>query len=345
MQSDALLVSVARYPYSGNRLSPLPGTMRDRLRVSRWVSDQAPGVALSDFVWNGQTPAQPNPWNGSAVESVLRSLLQQSLNAPRQRLFVYATAHGRYVSTSPPIPAVYCASHQTEVPDLLPTGDWLRSLIAARCYDEYVCFFDCCNDFQVGPMPVMPALNLPPRRDTPKVLVMAACKPGEQALGHGQNGGVFTEVLLEALSGSAGSSASNAVTAANVVDYVKENVPARADALKPGHVQTPVVWLDPEAHARLDSFELFQRAPVQGVDVAALLAAHDPAAVEVCAHDLTPLGRLQAQADGTVPLPALLPGKYLLRSTLDDWRQTLRVKTRFDDDGRRVAFAEAQPVA
>lgn len=340
MSTDVVIVEVSDYPYSGGRLNKLPGTVRDGLRMRNWLRTQAPAAKIQNFSWPLAASPDALAWNATSVSATLESLLRDGLDEPRRRLILYASAHGRFMSSSPPIPAVFCPSHRVKFPDLLAAGDWVRNLTGAPSYDEYLCFFDCCNDPYLGPVPFLPPLNMQPRDGQPRVLAMAACEPAQQALSHGQNGGVFTDVLLEALSGSAGTSTTGAVTAADIVAYVKENVPPRAAQLRAGHVQRPIEWLDPYAHQKLDSFELFQRQAVSGVDVRALLQGHSADGTEVLAHDLSVVGALQAGADGAAVLPTLLPGKYVLRHAAGAWHQTIRVKTAVQDDGSVVALAE-----
>jgi hypothetical protein len=164
------------------------------------------------------------------------------------------------------------------------------------------------------------------------VLVVAACSPNQQALESG-TGGVFTEVLLEALSGSAGSPGAEWVTAGAVVDYLKENVPIRANQRKPGHGQTPKEWFDSTLHADLKSFRLFQREKIISIDVSAVVGGHAPPDIEVLGFDLEPVGALSSGGGATALLQGVFPGKYVLRDRNDGWQQGVRVKTQVSDDG------------
>lgn len=343
MACDAVIVSVADYPNSSKLLRALPGAARDRQRMCSWLQSQKDHVDIEDFAWPPAPPpaagVKAEPWNRQGVEAKMQKLLVSGLHATRHRLLFYASAHGMSVPASPAMPAVYCASHFSTVPDLFLSSGWVPQLTAAPIYDEYLCFFDCCNEWQPGTLPVFQPLNLPGRSNPPRVLVVAACRPGQQALDT-PTGGVFTDVLLEALSGSAGAPGSASVTAADVLDYLKENVPVRAAQVKPGHVQTPVEWSDPNWQSDLSAFVLFDRATVGRVDVTALLAGHDPADVEVLGSDLEPAGAVIAQPAGGACLPELFPGKYVLRSKANGWRQAIRLKTTVADDGSVSAKAE-----
>jgi hypothetical protein len=342
MPCDAVVVSVADYPMSNKLLRSLPGAARDSQRMNQWLQSQQ-DVRIQNFAWP-QAPAAgaagpPPPWNSRGVEATMHQLLLQGLHQTQDRLFFYASAHGMSVPASPAMPAVFCASHYSRFPDLFLSSGWVPQFTSASAYNEYLCFFDCCNDWQPGTLPIFQALNLPPREDPPRVLVVAACKPGQQALDT-PTGGVFTDVLLEALTGSAGAPGKTPVTAADIVAYLKEVVPLRAAQAKPGHVQTPVEWVDPNGHVDLNAFVLFQRAPVHAVDVTALLAGNNPAGVEVQSSDLEPAGMLQAGPAGQALLPPLLPGKYVLRAKAAGWKQAIRLKTTVGDDGTIVAKAE-----
>ena len=343
MASDAVIVNVANYPLSNGLLRALPGTVRDGLRVGNWLRATNADMAIEGFAWpRAVHGGEPNaaPWNKFGIEAKMQQLLQMGLNKTRKRLFFYASAHGKLINTWPAMPAVYCASHGGGLPDLFASGGWLPVFVSADIYDEYICLFDCCNEWTPdGPPPFVQPGNLQPRQTLPHALVMAACQVNQQALDT-PTGGVFTDVLLEALSGSAGKPGQAAVSAADVVAYVKENVPIRAGQVKAGHVQTPVVWIDPNLHADIDKFKLFDRQPVAAVDVTALLAGRSPNDVEVLGSDLEPAGTVLARPGGAAQLPTLYPGKYVLRRQADGWRQPVRLKTTVEDDGSVVAKAE-----
>ena len=351
MPTDAVIVSVADYPRSNRLLRALPGAAWDSLRMHKWLESNANSVSINDFSWPPAPPALPSthaaseaevkPWNRLNIEATMQQLLASGLHKTRERLFFYASAHGLSAPASPAMPAVYCASHWSTLPDLFLASGWVPQFTAAPAYDEYLCFFDCCNEWQPGTLPVFQPMNLPPRPALPRVLVMAACKPGQQALDT-PTGGVFTDVLLEALSGSAGTPGTPQVTAADVVAYLKENVPIRADQKKPGHLQTPVEWFDPNAHVDPSQFVLFERKPVVDADVTALLAGRDPAEVDVLDAELELAGTVQPGVSaGTAVLPSLFAGKYVLRSKADGWKQAIRLKTAVVNDGSVVSRAEA----
>ena len=342
MVSDAVILSVANYPHSRGRLHDLPGATHDSRRVAGWLRAGSQGVTIEGFDWPPAPPADPDPsesWDRFRIEGTMQRLLRNGLSKTRKRLFLYASAHGMCVPASPALPAIYCASHDASIPDLFLSGGWVPQLTAAPIFDEYLCFFDCCNDSQPGSLPSFQMQNLRVRSSPPGVLVMAACKPSQQALDT-PSGGVFTDVLLEALSGSAGTPGSATVTAADVVAYVKENVPIRAAQFKPGHVQEPVVWTDANSHADLGAFVLFNREPLNGVDVQFLLGERRAAEVVLHSHDLQPVAPLRDGPQGEAWLPDIFPGKYVLRSQA--WNQQVRVKTQVAVDGSVVAVVEAR---
>lgn len=342
MVSDAVILSVANYPHSRGRLHDLPGATRDSRRVASWLRAGSQDVEIEGFDWPPAPPANPDPsqsWDRLSIEVKLQRLLRNGLRKTRKRLFLYASAHGMCVPASPALPAIYCASHDTSIPDLFLSGGWVPQLTAAPIFDEYLCFFDCCNDSQPGSLPSFQPQNLRIRQSPPGVLVMAACKPTQQALDT-PNGGVFTDVLLEALSGSAGTPGCATVTAADVVAYVKENVPIRAAQLKPGHVQEPVVWTDSNSHAELGAFVLFERQAQTDVDVRPLLGGRGAPDVVLHSHDLQSVGPLRDGPQGQAWLPDIFPGKYVLRS--QGWSQQVRVKTQVADDGSVVTLVEAR---
>ncbi|WP_431101382.1 hypothetical protein [Roseateles noduli] len=344
MPSDALLVSVANYPISGHLLRALPGAARDSSRVGNWLRSQPQPMGVQEFVWPSAPPPANNvpSWNYRSVEASLHHLLATGMASPRDRLFLYASAHGRSAPSAPAMPGIFCATHGNLLPDVFMSSGWVPQMTAVEVYREYLCFFDCCNDWQPGTFPPYNLLNLPPRTDRPSVFVVAACMPNQQALDT-PTGGVFTDVLLEAMSGSAGQPGKTDVTAADVLAYLKENVPLRAAQLKPGHVQNPVEWCDPYSHARLEDFVLFQRQVVGPIDVAALLAGQAAADVEVMDAALQPLGPLSAGPAGEAFLPPVLPGKYMLREGAGVWSRTIVVKSVVLDDGSVSAVATARP--
>jgi len=338
MTSDALLVTVADYPSSNGALRPLPGSAKDGLRVTNWLNLHAPGINVMPLSWPppGGAGAAGGAGgvatlNREAVESTLKTLLAQTAPAMRDRLFVYFSGHGRMNVALPAMPAVYCAQHRRSLPDLFFSFNWIPLLTLSPAYREYLFFFDCCNDFQTDPLPTAIIPEIDPRTDRPSVLVVTAAQPGEQAL-ESKDGGLFTDVLLEALSGSAGSPDSNVVTAADLVNYLKEFVPERARKQKPGHEQRPKVWFDSDQHAELESYELFKRDKVEGVDVSGLLNGHAPADVDVLDTDLKSVAALTDGAGGA-RLEGVFPGRYILRGRNDDWTQTIQITTPVEVDG------------
>ncbi len=331
--SDAVVVSIAEYPSCGNLLRSLPGAAKDSQRVRSWLTAHAPGIDLIDLSWpRSQGGSAQDIWNHFELEGLMHSMVVNGQQKMKDRLFVYISGHGRSTVRNPAMPAVYCAQHTRQIPDLFAPAGWIPVLTAGRLYREYIFFFDCCNEAQPGQPPPAPSIELKYRDDVPSVLVVAACSPNQEAL-ETDTGGVFTEVLLEALSGSAGSPGSDWVTAAAVVDYLKENVPMRANKRKPGHSQTPKEWFDPTLHADLMSFRLFHREIVNSIDVSAVVDGHPPADIEVLGFDLKPVGALSSGGSSAALLQGVFPGKYLLRGRNDGWQQGIRVKTSIGDDG------------
>ena len=343
--TDALIVSISDYPVAGGLLAPLPGATRDSVRVSRFIAANTTGITVEDVCWppRAAPPGQPpRPWNKFRLDGAMRGYVNVGLQQMQDRLFVYISGHARCTVQDPAMPAVYCASHSRSVPDLFAPAGWVRLLTAAALYREYLFFFDCCNDMEPGQVPQPPPLELKYRDDKPSVLVVAACAPNQQAV-ETDKGGVFTDVLLEALSGSAGGTGED-VTAREVVDYLKEWVPKRAEALEHGRVQTPKEWFDPGMHADLADFKLFKR-PKVSVDVGPLLEGRAAADVEVLGSDLEPAGALVAGAGAAVQLQDVYPGKYLLRARSGDWRRLVLVKTGVDDAGQVAPVVEPVQVA
>lgn len=334
--SDALVVSIGVYPNSGGLLRPLPGATRDGARVRNWVHAHAPAMGIQEVVWP-PLPGheQEQPWNRYRLDGSMHDFICRGLQKMRGRLFVYISGHGRSTVQEPAMPAFYCAQHCRSLPDLFAPAGWIRLLTVAPIYREYLFFFDCCNEWQPGQIPVPPQIEVPYRADKPSVLVVAACMPNQQAL-ETDRGGVFTDVLLEALSGSAGPQGAN-VTARDVVSYLKENVPIRAESLKHGHAQTPKEWFDSGLHADLETFNLFQRQKVS-VEVAALVPAH-VIEVDVLDADLEAIGTLAREPGGSMTLRDVFPGKYVLRACAIDWRQAVLVKTVIDERGNVAAIA------
>ena len=328
--SDALLVTIAEYPAAGGWLRPLPGAARDRNRVRKWLAAHAPGTIMKEVCWppiDGQ-PCK-HPVYSYDIDSEMRSFRLAASQRRRGRLFGFFSSHGCSTVDNPAMPVIYCASHSRVVPDMFTSAGWIRLLVALPLYKEYLFFFDCCNDWQPGPLPPWFMPNVAYREDKPSVLVGAACAPNQEAV-ESANGGVFTDVLLEALSGSAGSTGSD-VTARDVVDYLKERVPTRAAALKPDHVQTPLFWFDTQMHTDLASFSLFQRSQVTA-DVSGIISGRAAADVEVLNVNLEPIGTLAAAAGGAAVFEAF-PGKYVLRSRVDDWRRVIMLRTTVNEEG------------
>jgi hypothetical protein len=343
--TDALIVSIADYPSSGGLLRPLPGATRDSVRVRKFIAANSSGVNVRDVCWPlRDLPAgqRPLPWSKFQLDEQMRQFVSLGLQGMQDRLFVYISGHARCTVQDPAMPAVYCASHSRNLPDLFAPAGWVKLLTAGALYREYLFFFDCCNDMEPGQVPQPPPFELPYRKDTPSVLVLAACAPNQQAV-ETDKGGVFTDVLLEALSGSAGGRGED-VTARDLVDYVKEWVPKRANALDPGRQQTPKEWFDPGMHGDLAAFKLFKR-PRVSVDVGPLLDGRAAADVEVLGADLEPAGALVPGAAPVVLLGDVYPGKYVLRARAGDWRRLVLVKTSVDDDGKVQPVVESVQVA
>jgi len=340
MSSDALLVTIGEFPSSSGMLRALPGTPEDGRRVKNWLGAHANGVNLIPMAWPPEQPAPGlSPINKSAVESRITDLLTETSSGMRDRLFVYFSGHGRFNIAQPAMPALYCAQHRRALPDLFCSFNWIPLLTAMPAYREYLFFFDCCNDFQTDPLPALVTPDIEPRTDRPSVLLITAAQPGEQAV-ELDSGGLFTDVLLEAMSGSAGSTGSDQITAANLVDYLKEIVPQRAKAVDKDRIQRPKVWFDSDLHSDLGSFNLCKRQKVS-VEVGALLGGHAPASVDALDFKLEPAAEVTAGPGGTAMLADLYPGQYVLRDRSDNWVQAIRVRTTVAPDGQVRPVAEA----
>lgn len=345
---DALLVTVADYPASNGALRSLPGSAKDGLRVANWLKLHSPGINVLPLSYpppeDAAGAAGGAALNREAVESTMKTLLAQTVPAMRDRLFVYFSGHGRSNIALPAMPAVYCAQHRRSLPDLFFSFNWIPLLTVSPAYHEYLFFFDCCNDFQTDPLPAAVIPDIDPRTDRPSVLVVTAAQPGEQAL-ESADGGLFTDVLLEALSGSAGSPGSDVVTAADLVNYLKEFVPERARKQKPRHEQRPKVWFDSDQHADLKDFVLFKREKIRDVDVSGLLNGHAAADTDVLGFDLQPVTTLVNGAAGAATLEGVYPGRYVLKGRNEDWTQTIRITTPVEADGTVKLKAEAIQVS
>lgn len=342
MSTDALLVSVADYPNADGALRSLPGVAKDNARVRNWIKQYAPDAEMRDLCW---PPGQDDPkelFSASKVEDAVKVLAARATAQPRDRLFVYFSGHGLQKPTQPAFPALYCALHNRSMPDLFPSYFWLPALTVLPAYRQYLIFLDCCNDDQTDPLPVEPNVRLPLRadEDRPSVLVITAAQPNQQAL-EDANGGLFTSVLLEAMSGSAGAPDSDVVTAADVVNYVKEVVPIRANAMRPGKTQLPREWHD-ERHIPLKDFILFHRSKVEGVAVGHLLDGRAPADIEVLNGALDPVGVMSVDAVTQQPIVGgFYPGQYVLRDRNDaNWLKAIRIRTPVDETGKVTPLAE-----
>lgn len=344
MTSDALLVTIGEFPASNGVLRALPGATKDGHRVANWLRVHAPGIEVIPLCWPPDPPKPDlKPINRGAVESEITNLLTETSAAMRDRLFVYFSGHGRANIAQPAFPAVYCAQHRRSLPDLFFSLSWIPLLISMPAYREYLFFFDCCNDNQTDQLPPVQIPDVDQRADRPSVLVVTAAQPGEQAI-ESATGGLFTDVLLEALSGSAGSPDSDVVTAAHLVDYLKEVVPIRAKEIDPTRTQRPKSWFDSDQHADLASYRLFQRATVN-VDVSPLLNGHAAADIEVFDFKFQPVSGLTIGAAGGAILDGVLPGQYLLKGRNNGWVQAFKVRTPVDADGNVKPVAEAMQLS
>ena len=344
--ADVLLVTVGEYPGSDNKLPRLPGAAEDGKRVSNWLKQSAPDLDVTAFSWPLPLPVTPSPapppapvWGCNAVEDSCKKFLMQSKSGMRDRLFVYFAGHGKLNADRTLVPFLYCAQHSMRYPDLFPTSSWVSLLTAEKAYKEYLFFLDCCNTDTYDPPPQIFAPSISPRSDHPGVLLVTAAQPAQKAVENDQ-GGAFTRVLLEALSGSAGSPDSPDVTAADVVNYLKVFVPKRAKEINPAATQTPVEWFDPYMHADLKTFVIFKRDMVSGVDITHLLEGRSAADVALLRGiDLQPTGKLVSGPGGAVTVEDVYPGPYVLRAT-GDWNRNIRIYTSVDDDGSVKCQAE-----
>lgn len=345
MSCDALLVTIGEFPGSSGMLRALPGTPEDGRRVRNWLDTQhGADVNVIAMAWPPDRPATgQSPINKSAVESRITDLLTATSAGMRDRLFVYCSGHGRFNVAQPAMPALYCAQHRRSLPDLFCSFNWIPLLTALPAYREYLFFFDCCNDFQTDPLPALVIPDVELRADRPAVLLVTAAQPGEQAIEQ-DGGGLFTDVLLEAISGSAGSVGSEEITAANLVDYLKEVVPIRARAIDPARTQRPKVWFDSDLHADLAGFSLCRRNKVS-VDVGALLNGHAADSIDVQDFKLQPVTAVTPAAGAAALIADVYPGQYVLRDRHSDWVQAIRIRTTVAADGHVKSLAEAVPLS
>lgn len=340
MSCDALLVTIGEFPNSSGMLRALPGTPEDGRRVRNWLGAHARDVNVIAMAWPPDDPAPGlRPLNKSTIESRITDLLTETSSGMRDRLFVYVSGHGRFSITQPAMPALYCAQHRRDLPDLFCSFNWIPLLTFMPAYREYLFFFDCCNDFQTDSLPAQIIPDIVPRSDRPSVLLVTAAQPGEQAV-ELASGGLFTDVLLEAMSGSAGTAGSDQITAANLVDYLKEVVPQRARAVDKDRIQRPKVWFDSDLHADLTSFNLCGRNKVS-VEIGALLGGRTAAQLDVLDFRLEPVAAVTAGANGAAMVIDVFPGQYVLRDRGSDWVQAIRIRTTVVADGRVEPVAEA----
>lgn len=338
--ADALIVTVGEYPCSDNQLQGLRGVIEDGKRVSNWLKQSHPNFKVTALPWPDPDPDPDSvPWSCSEVEGSFKKCLVRTKPKVRDRLFVYFAGHGKLNLDRTPVPFLYCPQHSKRYPDLFPTFAWVSALTAEKAYKEYLFFLDCCNTNTYDPPPHIFAPSISSRSDHPGVLLITAALPTQKSV-ENDKGGAFTRVLLEALSGSAGSPDSPDVTAQDVVNYLKEFVPKRAKDINPAATQTPVEWFDPYMHADIKTFVIFKRKMVNGVDVTHLLEGRAATDVDLLRGlDLQPAGKLVASVGGTVTVEDVYPGPYVLRAT-GDWNRCIRIYTSVDDDGSVKCQAE-----
>lgn len=335
---DALLVTIEEYPAANNMLPRLPGAVQDGNRVNEWLIKSFPKPTITFLPWPASSPALA-PWGSKVIEDYCKNSLMRSQSEKRDRLFFYFAGHGKLNTDRTPIPFLYCPQHSTRYADLFPTSSWVSLLTTEKAYKEYLFFLDCCNTDTYDPPPQIFAPSIASRDDKPCVLLITAALPTQKSVENNQ-GGAFTRVLLEALSGSAGSPDSPNVTAQDVVNYLKEFVPKRAKDINPAATQTPVEWFDPYMHADIKAFVIFKREMVSGVDVTHLLEGRAATDVDLLRGlDLQPAGKLVASVDGKVTVEDVYPGPYVLRAP-GDWNRSIRIYTNVDDDGSVKWLAE-----
>jgi hypothetical protein len=333
--TDALIVSISDYPVAGGLLPPLPGATRDSIRVGRFIAANTTGINVEDVCWplRQEQPGQrPRPWNKFRLDGAMLSYVNVGLQQMQDRLFVYISGHARCTVQDPAMPAVYCASHSRNIPDLFAPAGWIRLLTAAALYREYLFFFDCCNDMEPGQVPQPPPLELKYRADKPGVLVVAACAPNQQAV---ETDKAFTDVLLEALSDPRAARARTSLSR-----RPPEGMGAEGPRRLHGWVQTPMEWSQPGMHGdpRASSF-CGRRCRWTST------AARGRRGRRSVGSDLEPAGALVAGAGGAVNLQDVYPGKYVLRARSGDWRRLVLVKTGVDDAGQVAPVVEPVQVA
>jgi hypothetical protein len=345
MTTDALLVSVAGYPNADGVLRPLPGVAKDNTRVRNWLAKYAPDVEVHDLFWPVEKGNPKDLFSASKVEDEIRKLVVRSSGQQRDRLFIHFSGHGLQKPTVPAFPALYCALHSRSLPDIFPSFFWLPALTLLPGYKQYLIFLDCCNDDQTDPLPAEPNIRLMQRADDDRasVLVIAAAQPNQQAL-EDKNGALFTGVLLEAMSGSAGAPDTDVVTAADVVNYVKEEVPIRANRMSPGKTQLPREWHD-DRHVPLKDYVMFHRSKVKDVSLAGLLDGHAADNLEVLDGAFAPIAGATVTLEPATQAPVVsgvYPGRYILRDRGDtNWVRAFRIRTPVDEKGDVSTIAEA----
>ncbi|RWP51082.1 caspase family protein [Mesorhizobium sp.] len=334
----AIVVGIGSYPKLGrNETSKdLKGPPGDALDVTRWLVSEV-GVPCDNVVcltssglgncsvvdgamtaWGQQTP-HPNVSDICSLfeDFVEKSIIKLNSGDPRigRRLWVYMAGHGFALKSATRDVCVLTADSlgHTLVKNVCATR-WIDWIAQETPFDEVILFLDCCAEMATGLTPGVPFLQETANRQHPaKRLVIAAAPYGQQTFeasidSNGTVRGIFTQKLLKALRGAAGSETDGSLASTHLRDYF-ENGPT-AD-------QVRVLECDP--------FTVVNLAGTAATPVYTIATGLPPGSVVVVTDGFNrQIGNLTVTADGTVS-QSFAAGLYKLGC--NGWEKLIQVNS------------------
>lgn len=205
----ALVVGINAYP-----TAPLNGCVKDAERIGRLLSKHADGAPNFDVIeLLGTSTPSTSPIDKTTLKSAILRLFEQSADVA----LLYFSGHGM-----PTAVGGYLVSSDAKKYD---EGVAMAEVLAAvnnSPVREAIILLDCCHSGQFGQVPSVAPTDRTMLRDG--VCIVVASRPDEAAL-ETKDGGVFTQLVCDALEGGAADPLGR-VTAASIYAYVDQSLSA-----------------------------------------------------------------------------------------------------------------------
>ncbi|WP_294823242.1 caspase family protein [uncultured Flavobacterium sp.] len=247
MEEYAIIIGINHYtPVNKRGLQTLGGAIPDAEKIYEWIRSETGGGVPEQNAF--LIVSQDNPLNpikhqiDEVISGITHQILERGVAA--KRLYFYFAGHGLAVEDDDDNNGLCMANWNEIDKDIaaLSSSDYRKKFKTGGLFQEIVMWLDCCRQVQVLFHPQGGGVHRYGLTQNPVYMKALAAQYENEAFEvsgpKGEKRGVFTEVLLEGLTG--GADVDGQITAQSLTNYLYKHVPTRAQSY--GYSQVPEIY-------------------------------------------------------------------------------------------------------